>query len=151
MSLQIRPVEPGDLPKMLAMMCEHALFERADPPRANLAHLADALFGVPRCLHAWIALVDGQYVGYMTATRDYSTWQAAPFVHMDCLYVRAGHRDAGVGARLMTALREFCVKEGIDQIQWQTPDWNSGAARFYQRLGARQWMKRRFIWSLLPE
>ncbi len=87
----------------------------------------------------------------MTATREFSTWRAAAFMHMDCLYVLAGYRNMGIGVRLMAALRDFCASEDIDQVQWQTPDWNNDAARFYQRLGARQRTKRRFTWQLDPK
>ena len=40
---------------------------------------------------------------------------------------------------------------GIDEIQWQTPEWNADAARFYRRLGATETVKRRFALELDAE
>jgi RimJ/RimL family protein N-acetyltransferase len=33
---------------------------------------------------------------------------------------------------------------GLTEVQWQTPSWNEGAIRFYDRLGARARAKTRF-------
>ncbi|MGP3950192.1 hypothetical protein [Streptomyces sp. 7N604] len=33
---------------------------------------------------------------------------------------------------------------GLTEVQWQTPAWNEGAARFYERLGARAKEKLRY-------
>ncbi|MFC5524150.1 GNAT family N-acetyltransferase [Rhodanobacter ginsengisoli] len=150
MALEIRKAKRSDLHAMLEMMHEHARFERSEPPNADESRLVEAIFRTPRLLCAWIALVDDKSVGYMTATREFSTWRAAAFMHMDCLYVRADYRGMGIGVRLIAALRDFCAGEGIDQVQWQTPGWNRDAARFYRRLGAKQCTKRRFTWQIDP-
>lgn len=144
MDVAIRRVELEDLPCMVELMNEHAAFERSPPPAATHAALADALLGERPSVHGWVAVMDGTVVGYMTATIDFSTWQAAPFIHMDCLYVRSSHRSGGIGALLVAALRDFAIAGGFSQIQWQTPEWNLDAARFYLRLGAGEAMKRRF-------
>jgi hypothetical protein len=33
-------------------------------------------------------------------------------------------------------------------MQWQTPEWNVDAARFYRRLGAAETIKRRYVLQL---
>lgn len=63
---------------------------------------------------------------------------------MDCLFVRDTHRGGGVGRILMKAALEHTRLHGTTELQWQTPTWNSGAIRFYDRLGAAQQTKRRF-------
>ncbi|WP_324609629.1 hypothetical protein [Streptomyces sp. WM6386] len=70
--------------------------------------------------------MDGAVVGYATCSAEVSTWDGSEYLHMDCLFLRHGHR-------------------GLGQVQWQTPAWNEGAIRFYGRIGATSKDKRRFF------
>jgi GNAT superfamily N-acetyltransferase len=140
----VRAVQRHDIDALVAMCGEHAAYERAPFDADGLSsRLEQALFAEPPRLLGWIA-EGGGAVGYLTATRDFSTWRAREFLHMDCLYVREGRRGAGIGLRLFEALRTHARSIGIDEIQWQTPHWNRDAARFYQRLGAVETAKLRY-------
>lgn len=140
----VRPFLPPDLPAVLDLCAEHAAYERSVFDRASCAAgLATALSAASPRLLCRVAEGDG-IVGYATATIDFSTWRAREFLHMDCLYVRAAQRGAGIGARLLAALRDEARARGIDEMQWQTPDWNAGAARFYRRLGASESTRLRY-------
>lgn len=143
--MELRRPTYEDLPALIALIKEHAAFERAPPPEVSAQSLADILFNPAPRLHCWLAVSDAIVAGYMTAACEYSTWSGRQFLHMDCLYVHAAYRGQGIGARLMTALREFALAAGVTEIQWQTPHWNEDAARFYRRLGAVESMKRRFF------
>ena len=145
----IRAAEPGDLDVLVALCREHATYERVvlkldgQGPR-----LAQALFGAPPRLWCLVAcLVDGTVVAYATYTRDYSTWRAAEFVHLDCLFVRAQYRGAGIGRRLMEAVADCAHSVGCSVVEWQTPSSNLDAARFYDRLSATQYQKLRYHWK----
>lgn len=144
MSAMIRPVREQDMDALLALCAEHAAFERADfdPLRAR-ANLIDAIHGPSPRLYCWIAEIT-EPVGYVSATLDFSTWRAREFMHMDCLFVREAHRGSGIGARLVEAVRSKALRLGIDELQWQTPDWNIDAAAFYRRLGSMETIKRRY-------
>jgi GNAT superfamily N-acetyltransferase len=64
---------------------------------------------------------------------------------MDCLFVRARQRGAGVGAALMDSVVQMARQRGFAQVQWQTPRWNADASRFYRRRGASEAAKSRFV------
>jgi hypothetical protein len=49
---------------------------------------------------------------------------------------------------LLAAVIVAARDAGCVQVQWQTPDWNVDAARFYRRAGAVERAKRRFVLSL---
>lgn len=140
----MRRAADEDLPALIVLIHEHARFERARAPEVSAQSLADMLFNPAPRLHCWVAARDAVVAGYMTVASEYSTWLGRQYLHMDCLYVQAGYRGQGIGARLMDALRGFASAAGVTEIQWQTPDWNVDAARFYRRLGAVESMKRRF-------
>ncbi len=142
----VRRVEPTDLNAVVALCAEHAAFERASfDSSGKLERLNEAIFGNEQRLTAWIATVDRQPVGYATATVDFSTWNAAPFLYMDCLFVRPAHRNGGIGLTLFEAVCHFAHERGLTEIQWQTPAWNTDACRFYRRIGGTDFRKVRFI------
>ncbi|HTH67481.1 MAG TPA: GNAT family N-acetyltransferase [Rhodanobacter sp.] len=142
----VRRVSRRDLATLVVMCGEHAQYERAPHEPAGMAErLARALFATPPLLHAWVAEAHGELLGYATATVEFSTWQAHEFLHMDCLFVREGRRGDGIGASLLAAVVAAARRAGCTEIQWQTPDWNTDAARFYRRAGAIEKPKRRFF------
>lgn len=147
--LVIRRANGSDTAALLALGAEHAAFERL-PHRASqrTASLASALDHDPPLLHAWIASIESDLVGYASATRDFSTLEGATYLHMDCLYVRDGWRSRGVGLRLWETVCGFARASHCAAIQWQTPDWNLDAARFYRRLGATESAKLRYCLPL---
>jgi GNAT superfamily N-acetyltransferase len=148
MNAIIRPACEQDMDVLLELCEEHAAFEHAsfDPSDATLA-LIGAMSGPSPRLWCWIAEMNG-FAGYASATVDFSTWRAREFMHMDCLYVREGYRGSGIGSQLFDAIRNEAMRRGIDELQWQTPEWNSNAATFYQRLGAWETRKRRYRLSI---
>jgi GNAT superfamily N-acetyltransferase len=53
-------------------------------------------------------------------------------------------RGKGIGRQLMDVVRNDAIAERIQELQWQTPEWNVDAQRFYVRLGASMLRKARF-------
>lgn len=144
----IRSIEAGDLDEVIAMCAEHAAFERAEYDLTDKRDkLAKLLFGCTPALLGKVATDGRALAGYATASIEVSTWAAECFMHMDCLFVRAGHRGLGIGAQLLGAIIEEAAGRGITQLQWQTPQWNQDADRFYRRSGAS--VSEKFRYSLI--
>ncbi|MGW0882462.1 N-acetyltransferase family protein [Streptomyces sp. NPDC002671] len=144
---QVRHAKPADLPRVVELAALHAEYERDDPPAPGLAgRLAELLFGTPAprlcCLVAETA--DGEVVGYATCSPQLSTWEGREYLHMDCLFLAPGHRGLGLGALLVDAVVAEAHRLGLTEVQWQTPAWNEGAVRFYDRLGAHAKNKVRY-------
>jgi ribosomal protein S18 acetylase RimI-like enzyme len=144
---QVRHARPADLPSIALLAAEHAAYENAAPPPADLAQrLERLLFGPePGRLRCFIAeLDDGEILGYASCAPEVSTWEGSEYLHMDCLFLREAHRGLGVGRKLVDAVRAEAHALGLSQVQWQTPPWNQDAIRFYERLGAQAKEKRRY-------
>jgi GNAT superfamily N-acetyltransferase len=140
----IRTVALDDMETLVALCSEHARFERAGyTVEGKASALASALVA-SRNVFAWIAERDGEPVGYTVATTDFSTWLAREYTHMDCLFVREGHRGSEIGRRLLATVRQHARDRGHVEVQWQTPAWNARAANFYRREGATDALKLRF-------
>ncbi len=99
-------------------------------------------------LELYVASVLGTPVGYASVTNDVETWAGEQFAHLDCLFVADTRRHSGIGRRLIAAVVEEARRNGNDVLQWQTPAWNEGAIRFYERLGATHHTKERFSLAL---
>jgi GNAT superfamily N-acetyltransferase len=142
----IRGALPDDIQGLVALCGEHAIFERAAYDAADKSvRLGQALFSAVPRLHAWVVVIDGNLIGYATAAPEYSTWSAAEYLHMDCLYVKAEHRGAGIGAALMMSVVQLARERGYAEVQWQTPSWNADACRFYRRQGGVAQEEYRFV------
>lgn len=144
---RVRHARRADLPRIVELAAEHAAYEQASPPVPDLAERLDALlFGTPaprlRCLLA--ELPGGEVVGYASCSPELSTWQGQEYLHLDCLFLLPAARGSGLGVLLMDAVAAQARQLGITEVQWQTPDWNEGAIRFYDRLGARARTKQRY-------
>ncbi|MEU3529800.1 GNAT family N-acetyltransferase [Streptomyces sp. NPDC038707] len=147
----IRPATAADLPAIARLCAAHAAFERAEPVPVDLAtRLEPVLFSAhPR---AWCLVVDhgGELIGYATYSREFSTWQATDYVHLDCLFVTEPHRGEGWGHALLNAVKDAAAASGATHMQWQTPDWNTDAIRFYHRARAEARPKVRFSLPTRP-
>lgn len=143
----LRQISPADVPELMALCREHAQYEGLPFPEDGQGdRLQSALFQAPPRLFGWVvpSSAEGQLSGYMTATIDYATWSARPFVYLDCLYLRPEKRRAGLGRIMMSTLEEFARDRGCAEIQWQTPPTNAIGLAFYRALGARELAKARF-------
>ncbi|MGW1723626.1 N-acetyltransferase family protein [Streptomyces sp. NPDC002306] len=165
---RVRHAERADLPRVAALAAEHARYERAEPPVPDLAdRLAALLFDgrggahgpdapghrdgpdgvdgtVPRLVCLVAELPGGEVVGYATCSPVLSTWDGREYLHMDCLFLAPSSRGLGFGALLMDAVVAEGRRRGMSEVQWQTPAWNEGAIRFYDRLGGRAMEKVRY-------
>jgi GNAT superfamily N-acetyltransferase len=149
----VRHAGRADLPVVAELAARHAEYEQAAPPPADLAtRLAALLFDTAaprlRCLVA--ELPDGRLAGYATCSPELSTWEGREYLHMDCLFLLPGHRGLGLGVLLMDAVAAEARTLGLEEVQWQTPTWNDGAIRFYDRLGARAVQKVRYSLPVAP-
>ena len=149
MTADIRRARPDDLTELIGLIRDHAEFERAAPPPADLAgRLPRILFGDAPRLVAFVAGQTGALVGYATCSAEISTWEGTEFLHLDCLYLREGARGSGTGRLLIDAVIAEARDRGLTELRWQTPLWNVEAARFYDRLGATSAEKRRYTLAL---
>src|SRR5450432_4615561 len=134
----IRPAQPADVPLILELVRELALYERE--PAAVVATEADLLrdgFGpVPRfeCL---IAEIDGEAAGFALYFFNYSTWRGRAGIHLEDLFVRPRHRGHGTGKALLARVAAITEARQFGRLQWEVLDWNQPAIDFYGRLGAK--------------
>lgn len=143
---QIRPVKKEELPQIIGLCEAHAAYEQLSFARnGQEERLQKVLFGAEPTLYCLVVEADQKLLAYATYLKQYATWDAAEYLYLDCLFVSETARNQGIGARLMEKIKQEAVRLNCSLIQWQTPTFNTGAIRFYERMGATKKTKERFF------
>lgn len=138
-----------DIPAVVDLCQKHADYEKASfDPIGKEQKLRDALFGKRPQLFCLVVEIDGAVVGYASYTFDFSTWDAVTFMYMDCLYLEEKARGFGIGEALIEKLKQIATAKNCINIQWQTPEFNERAIKFYHRIGGIGKDKVRFSLNL---
>lgn len=135
---QIRAARPEDVPAVLEMVRELAVYEREpDAVRMTPEQLTDALFGERPAVFAHVVDDGGRLQGFALWFLTFSTWEGAHGIHLEDLYVRPGARGAGHGKALLRTLARHALAHGWARVEWSVLDWNEPSIGFYRSLGAR--------------
>ncbi|MHC0439456.1 N-acetyltransferase family protein [Flavobacterium sp. 3-210] len=149
MEYLIRNCEISDLPKLLVLLQKHAEFEKAEfSSEGKEENLKNALFNEKPKLFCLVVATKETIIGYASYTFDFSTWDASTFLYMDCLFLEENARSFGIGEVLIEKLKEIGTQNNCVNIQWQTPEFNERAIKFYKRIGAKGKDKVRFTLTL---
>jgi len=153
----IRPATPEDLPAILSLVRELAVYEREpDAVTGTLGSYRDCLFPDDGSPTAWahVAEVDGEVVGIAVWFLTFSTWTGRNGIWLEDLYVRPEHRGAGLGRALLAELARICVERGYPRLEWTVLDWNTPALEVYRHLGAApmdEWTTHRLTGDALAD
>ncbi len=139
MSTRIRTAAPSDVPDLVAMIHQLALFERA-PEDCTVTgkQISTALFGNDPAAYCHMAEVDGEVAAMALWFRNFSTWDGVAGIHLEDLYVRERYRRRGVARALLSTLAAECVQRGYSRLSWAVLDWNADAIALYDAVGGRR-------------
>ncbi len=147
----IRAVKENELDELVELCALHAEFEKASYDKTNKKELlAEQLFFVDPKLYC-VVVDSGLYpelLGYATYMAQFSTWDATLYLYLDCLYLRPSYRGNGIGERMMDFIKEEAKRLNCTHVQWQTPDFNQRAIKFYDRIGGSSKTKERYSLNL---
>lgn len=136
MKVLIRPAEPRDVPRMLELVRELALFEKApDEVTVTEEEMRDAGFGENPVWFGWVAEAEGVIQGMAICYERYSTWKGR-CLYLEDIVVTEAARGKGIGDRLLRTCIAYAAEQGYARMRWQVLDWNTDAMRFYERFGA---------------
>src|SRR5271165_980235 len=97
MSLPLRQATPADAPTITAFNC--LLAEESEGTHLNPATVAAGVaagLADPRKALYFVAEKDGQVVGQVMITREWSDWRNGHWIWLQSVYVRADARRLGV-------------------------------------------------------
>lgn len=135
MDVIIRRAEPRDVPRMLDLVKELAVFERApDEVTVTLEHMLGAGFGPDPVWVGWVAEGPNGILGMAVCYERYSTWKGRR-LYLEDIIVTEAARGKRIGEKLFRQCAAYAVQQGYSGMLWQVLDWNTEAMRFYDRFG----------------
>ena len=134
----IRPASPEDLPALVGLITELAVFEKLEHLlQVTPERLGRHLFGErPAAECRVVPDADGRLVAFALYFQNFSTFLGQPGLYLEDLYVQPAWRGHGLGRALLQHLATLARERGCGRFEWSVLDWNEAAIRFYQGLGA---------------
>lgn len=137
MKAQIRRAERNDMPEVLELIRELAVFEREpDAVEITVEDLQHEGFGENPLFTCFVAEMQDEIVGAALIYYRFSTWKGRT-LHLEDLIVKEEMRGKGIGEALYSEVIKFAAEQKLKRIAWDVLDWNEGAIKFYERSGAK--------------
>ncbi|KAA1247727.1 GNAT family N-acetyltransferase [Aquimarina sp. RZ0] len=137
MDYLIRDAMAGDMPEVLMLIEELAIFEKE--PEAVEVTAEDLIregFGEHPLFHCFVAETNEGIVGIALVYFRFSTWKGRT-VHLEDLIVKESMRGTGIGTALYKRVLQYGKEKGVKRVEWNVLDWNKPAVDFYIKSGAR--------------
>ena len=136
MNVKLRVAKKEDCPRLLELVHELALFEKApEQVTVTLQEFEEAGFGEKPVWKAFVAEADGFIAGFALYYIRYSTWKGCR-MYLEDLLITESMRGKGIGKLLFDQLIVEAKELGLNGISWQVLDWNEPAIKFYKKYGA---------------
>ena len=133
----IRPAVREDVASIVRLIHGLAEFEKLTHlVQVTPESLAPHLFGDRPVAEALVAERAGRVVAFALFFTNFSTFLARPGLYLEDLFVEPAERGQGIGQALLEHLARLAASRGCGRFEWSVLDWNEGAIRFYQRMGA---------------
>jgi GNAT superfamily N-acetyltransferase len=135
MEINIRRAVKGDCPRLLELIYELAVFEKApEAVTVTLEHFEESGFGENPVYWAFVAEADGTVEGFALYYIRYSTWKGQR-MYLEDILVTEKMRGKGLGSLLFDRLQQEAKEKKLSGMVWQVLDWNEPAISFYKKYG----------------
>ena len=133
----IRPATAQDVPHIMSMIRELAVFEKLEHMVVATEELLhEGLFGTRPSCEAIMGEEDGEVVCFALFFHNFSTFLTKKGLYLEDLYVRQSRRGKGYGTKMLTRLAQIAVERQCGRFEWSVLDWNEPAIQFYKAMGA---------------
>lgn len=135
--VQIVAVDKNNFDALIEMDKQLALYSKVTPPDEDaLVRLRADYFNEKPKFEAYLAKLNGEFVGYLILKDIYSSFIARPTLFIENLFVVEEHRRHGVGQAIFDFCKMLAKERGCGRIDWVALSWNTAAIEFYKKNGA---------------
>ncbi|HRH63317.1 MAG TPA: GNAT family N-acetyltransferase [Bacteroidia bacterium] len=136
MVTNIRKGKASDLPQVLELIKELALYEKAPQEvTVTLTELIEDSFGDKPVFYFFVAEQGSEILGTAIYYIKYSTWKGR-CVYLEDIIVKESQRGKNIGTNLFKAVLLESKNLGAKRMEWQVLDWNTPALHFYEKFNA---------------
>ena len=136
MAITVRRAVKEDCPRLLELVKELALYEKApDEVTVSMEHFEESGFGPKPVWWAFVAEEEGFIYGFALYYIRYSTWKGQA-MYLEDIVVTEPARGKGIGKLLFDRLMEESREKGFKRMVWQVLEWNEPAINFYKKYNA---------------
>ena len=133
MNIIIRKSLKEDMPQVLALIKELALYEKAaQEVTNNVEEMIKDGFNDNPVYFCDVAEYNSVVVGMAIYFIKYSTWKGKG-IYLDDILVTEKLRGKGIGKMLFDNVIKVSHELGVNQLHWQVLDWNTPAINFYKK------------------
>ena len=133
MEIKIRRAIKEDCPRLLELILELAVYEKApNEVSVSLNEFQEAGFGDNQVWKAFVAVENGIIQGFGLYYIRYSTWKGCR-MYLEDLLVTDKMRGKGIGKMIFDRLIQEAVEKEFKGMTRQVLDWNEPAINFYKK------------------
>ncbi len=133
MSAKIRVGTQNDIPRVLELVRELAVFEKApNEVEVTVAEMTGWGFGKDKIFDFFVLEKENTIVGIAVYYYKYSTWKGK-CLFLEDIIVTEKERKNGYGKLLFNEVVKVAKAQKVRRMEWQVLDWNTPAIEFYKK------------------
>ena len=150
MEIEIRKGQRKDMPDVLKLIKELAVYEKAaDEVEMTVKELEADGFGDNPVFDVIVAEADENVVGFALYYTSYSTWKGRA-LYLEDFIVNEPFRKFGIGKKLFSEVLKVAKERKVRRMEWQVLEWNEPAINFYKKYDATlddEWLNGRLFYD----
>lgn len=154
MNVTIRKGNANDLPQVLHLVKELAVFENApNEVEVTLDEMQNWGFGKDKLFDFFVLEKENVIVGMALYYYKYSTWKGK-CLFLEDIIITESERKNGYGTLLFNEVVKVAKLQKVRRMEWQVLDWNEAAIQFYKKYNSNfdgEWINCKLTFVQLQE